>query len=287
MFGQEDKLREMILLLLYRTSWKEPVVRGRSLRSWKNYPFDLMDELGKEELIYSSRRAKSVGLTEKGIKLAKELELKYLGEHNEVSRTSSERLKKPIYQFKISLKRIEPLIWRRIQVPGEVTLHKLCMVFLETMGWNVSHLHELIIRGQRYCVPGDDYEYSRGSIDERSANLNEVLFHENEKFTFDYDFGDGWEHEIVVEKIFPKKNHPAYPICLEGARACPPDDCGGTRGYQDFLEAISDSHHPEHERMLTWIGGSFDLEAFDIDSVNKTLKSILRRKSCYEVEEYC
>jgi hypothetical protein len=110
--------------------------------------------------------------------------------------------------------------------------------------------------------------------DEKRVKLGELIFAEKEKFIYEYDFGDSWEHEILVEKIFPIEKGGQYPICLKGKRACPPEDCGGIWGYSEFLDAIEDVSHPEHDDMLEWIGGEFDPEEFDVGSINKGLKYI-------------
>ena len=94
------------------------------------------------------------------------------------------------------------------------------------------------------------------------------------KFLYEYDFGDGWEHELLLEKMLPKDMETRYPICLAGKRACPPEDCGGIWGYSDFLAAIRDPTHPEHDEMLEWVGGEFDPDAFDADEVNMELQSL-------------
>jgi len=106
--------------------------------------------------------------------------------------------------------------------------------------------------------------------------LNEVLLKEKDFIHYEYDFGDGWEHKVVLEKIIPSAPGLSAPSCIAGARACPPDDCGGVGGYQEFLEAIGDPFHPEHEAMLEWIGGEFDPEYFDPDEVNDELAARIR-----------
>lgn len=87
------------------------------------------------------------------------------------------------------------------------------------------------------------------------------------------DFGDGWEHSLLVEKILPAARPLRYPVCLAGKRRCPPEDCGGPWGYQDFLEAIGNPDHERHEEFVEWIGGGFDPEEFDIEHVNRRLRS--------------
>ncbi len=178
----------------------------------------------------------------------------------------------PPYQVKISLLEIEPEIWRRLLVPRGVRLDRLHEIFQVAMGWTNSHLHEFRVGDTRYSEP--DPEYDKGDVrDERSVRLFEVARGVNDSFLYEYDFGDSWEHRVVVEKILAPEESPAdLPVCLAGARACPPEDCGGMPGYESFLEALRDPAHEEHAAMLAWVGGSFDPEAFDLKSVNRLLQ---------------
>jgi hypothetical protein len=110
--------------------------------------------------------------------------------------------------------------------------------------------------------------------DARRVTLATLVRGEQDKFRYEYDFGDGWDHELLIEKILPPEAGKRYPVCLAGKRACPPEDCGGIWGYVGFLEAIHDPQHPEHEEMLEWVGGEFDPDAFDLDEVNTALQSL-------------
>jgi len=170
-----------------------------------------------------------------------------------------------IYQLKITLKESRPPIWRRFQVRSDVTLAKLHRIIQEVMGWFDGHLHQFIVGRIYYGVPDpDDLSETR---DERKVRLDQILSVPGRKIVYEYDFGDGWEHEIVLEKILSPDPKTRYPRCLDGARACPPEDCGGIYGYADFLEAIRNPEHEEHEEMLEWIGGEFDPEHFDAKGV--------------------
>ncbi len=185
------------------------------------------------------------------------------------SKTPSEQ---KVYQLKISLRGARPPIWRRVQVLENTTLGKLHRIIQDAMGWFNCHLHAFEINGEEYGQPDPDFDFDVRS--ERSVKLNQVVTGEKYKFRYVYDFGDSWEHEILVEKILPKDPKMRYPICIKGKRACPPEDCGGVWGYADFMTAIQDSEHPEHEDLLEWVGGEFDPEAFDLDEVNQMLKAI-------------
>src|SRR6266404_1175555 len=176
------------------------------------------------------------------------------------------------YQLKVSLLEIEPEIWRQLCVPGGVSLDRLHKLFQVAMGWTNSHLHQFRVGEIRYGVSDPDFD-QEDVRDERNVRLCEVAPTTNDSFVYEYDLGDHWEHRVVVEKILMLEESPAdIPVCLAGARACPPEDCGGVPGYETFLEALRDPTHEEHQAMVTWVGGSFDPEAFDRNKVNKRLR---------------
>ena len=180
-----------------------------------------------------------------------------------------------LYQFKIALVGFKPLIWRRIQVK-DCTLDKLHEHIQTAMGWTNSHLHHFDIKGKFYGDPEllddgfEDFECGDSTMLVLSGTLPKT----NKRFAFkyEYDFGDCWEHEVLFEGSPPVDPKAKYPLCLEGERACPPEDCGGVGGYFDFLEAIANPKHEEHENMLEWIGGSFNPEAFDAKKTTKEMK---------------
>ena len=173
-----------------------------------------------------------------------------------------------IYQLKVTLNHIKPPVWRRVQVPGEIKLGKLHRILQAAMGWTDSHLHAFRIGNENYGVP--DPDFSDDTKNERNIRLDSIA-QQGGRFFYDYDFGDGWEHEIKVEKILPAETAVHYPRCVDGKRACPPEDCGGPPGYAYLLEALADPEHEEHDSMIEWIGGEFDPEAFDVAEVNQAL----------------
>ena len=148
---------------------------------------------------------------------------------------------------------------------------KLADMLLTAMGWSNSHLHAFRVGEKRYGMNYD--EYPDGEIDEKSVTVLQVLRDERH-FTFDYDFGDSWEHEVVIEALTCCSSGLKYAVCLDGANACPPDDVGGTWGYGEFLSAIADPTHEEHESYLEWVGGPFDPTEFDLGEVNAVLQRI-------------
>jgi hypothetical protein len=177
------------------------------------------------------------------------------------------------YQLRVTLEGIRPPIWRRIQAPGDISLIELHDILQTVMGWDDYHLHQFRVGGVDYAVPDpeEDQFYEYQAEDETQVRLSDLDLRENDKFFYDYDFGDGWKHEILVEKILPQDERKRCPVCTDGRRACPPEDCGGPFGYAGFLEATRDPKHPEHKMWLEWIGGEFDPEAFDLEEVNKRL----------------
>src|SRR5712692_4367244 len=177
-----------------------------------------------------------------------------------------------IYQIKVTLLDLQPPIWRRVQVSSDTTLAKLHRILQCVMGWKDAHLHQFVIQGQQYGLANEDHIAPRATKDERTYKLSEVVPGRGSQLRYDYDFGDNWLHVLFVERTLPPQKATSYPVCLAGARACPPEDVGGIPGYQDFLEALKDANHPEHEEYLDWIGGDFDPEAFDVTEPNGLLR---------------
>lgn len=175
-----------------------------------------------------------------------------------------------VYQLKVTLTDSRPPIWRRIQVPSDITLGKLHRILQAAMGWTDSHLHRFDVKGVSYGLADPELDFRS----ERSAKLNEVAPTEGFKFRYEYDFGDSWMHNIVVEKILPADPDQRYPVCIKGKRACPPEDCGGVWGYAELEETLKDPSHPEHEEMMEWLDGDFDPEAFDLEQVNQELRRV-------------
>jgi Plasmid pRiA4b ORF-3-like protein len=173
-----------------------------------------------------------------------------------------------IYQLKVTLNGSKPPIWRRFQVPGNVRLSQLHQVLQAVMGWSDSHLHQFLVGGTCYGQPHPELDEMEN---ENRVTLSEVAPTEGARFGYEYDFGDSWEHVLLVEKILPPEPGVTYPRCLTGKRNCPPEDCGGVWGYADFLEAIKDPQHPEHDELLEWVGEEFDPEAFDLVGLNEAL----------------
>jgi len=174
-----------------------------------------------------------------------------------------------VYQCKVILAGSRPRVWRKFHVPKDYTLHKLHKVLQIVMGWEEYHLYEFQVDRTSYGEPHPDY--GNKMKDSRSIKISQVA-NRTTKFKYIYDFGDGWQHEVLIQKILTMQHDVRYPVCLGGANACPPEDCGGMGGYGSFLRAIRNPAHKEHERMLDWIGGEFDPTTFDLERVNARLK---------------
>ncbi len=169
-----------------------------------------------------------------------------------------------VYQFKITLKGSKPSIWRRIQVPENYSFWDLHVAIQDAMGWLDYHLHLFHI-GETYSKGGIGIGLPEGSEYLHSANvkIKKYFKNENDKLLYEYDFGDSWVHQIVLEKILPKDPKIEYPLCLAGKMACPPEDCGGLDAYYVILKVLADPQDSGHEDVLHWIGDDFDPLDFD------------------------
>ena len=176
-----------------------------------------------------------------------------------------------LYELYVELEDIEPLIWRRILVPGSIKLPKLHDLLQLVMGWSDSHLHSFEV-GHKTFSPAHDEMEDLNILDEQKYTLGRVLGESVREFVYEYDFGDSWRHRIKVMPVPQPNTDWFYPLCIAGERAAPPDDVGGVTGYLEFLSAIQDPKHDEHESMLTWIGGAFDPEGFDLNAINRALR---------------
>ena len=174
------------------------------------------------------------------------------------------------YDLKITLLEIDPPIWRRLQVPGTIWLCCLHDAIQIAMGWTDSHLHQFEKDGTNWGVAEWDDTGDLELTSEDRVPLGEVLKFAGDKLIYSYDFGDGWRHEVVLEKITPSEAL-IKPVCLAGERRCPPEDVGGPRGYQQFLEAVFDPKHQEFEHYRQWAGRPIHAEEFDLQAVNRVL----------------
>ena len=183
----------------------------------------------------------------------------------------------PVYQIKVGLRGARPPIWRRLEVPADISLARLHTVIQIAFGWDDSHLHVFETPYGSFGSPDADL----GHRSETSVTLEQVAPAANSKLRYTYDFGDDWEHDILVEKVFDYEmtlDHEmttAYPRCTGGRRAAPPDDCGGIWGYAELVEVLNDPADQEHKDRLEWLGlddaAEFDPDRFDAEAITRTL----------------
>jgi hypothetical protein len=178
--------------------------------------------------------------------------------------------RKHVFQFKVELRDITPIIWRRIQVPGSYTFWDFHVAIQDVMGWFDCHLHLFRVENpetdsvEEIGIPDEDsYEGEPDLIPGWEVHIADYFKRPGDSASYEYDFGDGWEHAVVLEDIVEKQKGRKYPVCVAGARACPPEDCGGVPGYEDLLVTINDPTSEEYESTMEWLGGQFDPEQFD------------------------
>jgi len=182
-------------------------------------------------------------------------------------------------QIRITLQEIEPAIWRRLVVPWAWNLRQLHLAIQAAFNWQNYHLHEFQIGGLRFGdteIDDEAMDYGARLFDERGVRLLDFTRRSRPSFIYSYDFGDGWEHRVEIEEDMTLPVPPRAATCLEGARACPPEDVGGPIGYERFLEIMADADNPEHAEMKAWCGGRFDPEWFDLALADKYVKNAMR-----------
>ena len=179
-------------------------------------------------------------------------------------------------QIKINLEYTNPLIWRQILLPRDISFYKLHHSIQLAMDWTNSHLFEFKMEGYRVGEIFTDFDEMDEAdiIDAKKTKLTDLINNENESLNYTYDFGDSWDHTIIFEKIVMLEDDHQMPFCIAGALKCPPEDCGGIPGFYNFLNILSDKHHEEYKETKIWAGGKFNVNEFDLLKINKQLKKI-------------
>ena len=175
-----------------------------------------------------------------------------------------------IYQLKITLQgSSKPPIWRQVLVASEINFQELHAIIQGAMGWTNSHLHAFTDRKRSFSIgiPEDEDFGMMEVTDGRKKKISTLLKKENDQLLYEYDFGDGWEHTIELQKILPADDKLSYPYLLTGKGKCPPEDCGGIWGYYNMVKAINDPKHPEHDDFVEWT----DFEHWDTHELNLEL----------------
>jgi hypothetical protein len=173
-----------------------------------------------------------------------------------------------VARLKITLDGVKPAVLRRVEVPFDIRLDRLHLTIQAGMGWTNSHLYELRARDVGWSTPLPDIHGGGDFLDARKARLDDVLEDIGTKtLRYVYDFGDGWEHTITIERLADPEPGVLYPRLIEVSGRCPPEDCGGPWGYADLLEAIKDPKHERHAEFTEWIGDDFDPDADDAEGL--------------------
>lgn len=203
-------------------------------------------------------------------------------EHNRTRRPS--RPKRPVHQLLVTLRGTNPLIWRRIVVPSAVLLEKLHEILQVAMGWENSHLHLFQANGMTYVMVDPEGDGTGHEVDPSEwawgkpaayadrTRLDRVARNPGDHFVYAYDFGDDWQHDIVVEDVYQPERDVTYPVCIGGSRRCPHEDAGGVYGYEEMLQIIEDPGHEEYESTMMWLGDDFDPDDFDLAATNAALR---------------
>ncbi len=177
-----------------------------------------------------------------------------------------------VCRIEVELRDVRPRVWRRLLVSKDTTLGQLHRILQAAMGWHDTHLHHFVVGNVFYGSTERRAGFERRN--ERDATLGQVAPHVRARVVYEYDFGDGWVHDLTVEAMVEAEPATKVPTCEAGARACPPEDCGGPSGYEELLAALADPAHPEHASMSEWLGRPFDPAAFDLAAVNRRLSRI-------------
>jgi Plasmid pRiA4b ORF-3-like protein len=179
-----------------------------------------------------------------------------------------------IVRLKVALRGIRPPVWRRLLIPATLTLGDLHRAIQAAMGWKDSHLHVFEIAERHYGDPQSVDEVAN----EKRLTMSGLLKSGITRFTYTYDFGDDWEHSVLIEQTQPALADARYPACIAGKRNCPPEDCGGPAGYQELLAILADPTHPEHTQWAEWISSDFDPEVFAVEAADAAVAARFSQK---------
>lgn len=262
----EDKIDDVVLALLQLTAFGD----GGVTRSWKSQSWEVMDRLHQKGWISDPKsKSKSLVFTEEGL-MRSEFMFREIFMDDSKPEKKAKNKSKPTgaLRLRVSLRDTEPEIWREFCVPDDITLGDLHTVIQVVMEWDNSHLHQFIHKKRYIGVPMvDDW---RVVIDEENVCVSEIFVRKGSRIEYQYDFGDDWLHDVVsLGKADP--GEPLFQV-RAGAMASPPEDCGGTWGYYQLLEALGDFQHPQHEHWSSWYEGELDPTAFDMKKINAKLR---------------
>jgi hypothetical protein len=185
----------------------------------------------------------------------------------------------PIARIRISLQETSPEIWRRLDVPLSTSLLALHDIIQIAMGWTDSHLFAFYAGDRQYGVPYPEYDMGGPRVfHAKSMHLKALVSRGTNRFVYEYDFGDSWRHDIVIEEDMDGLPDRDYPVFIGGQGRCPPEDVGGVSGFEEFLEAIRKPRHPEHRRMLEWYGRTYDPQDIDERRIRRLIEDMAARR---------
>lgn len=180
--------------------------------------------------------------------------------------------------IRVQLDDIEPPIWRRLAAPTTTTLKGLHDLIQAAMGWRDYHLWEFEVGPNRFGIPDPEFETDPPTRRAATVKLATLIGRGDLALTYTYDFGDNWRHSVKIEGVEAGRADGSYPCFIEGERRCPPEDVGGTMGYEDFIEAVTTPRHPERKRMLTWYGGQYDPDDINRQMIEHRFEQIARQR---------
>jgi hypothetical protein len=183
-----------------------------------------------------------------------------------------------IARIRVELEGIKPTIWRRVEVPLTTSLKGLHEVIQAVMPFENYHLFQFEIGDKRYGIPDPEWDHEPEILEAKTVKLGALIQRGVETFSYTYDFGDNWQHSVVIEAVTPADPALDYPRYIDGARRAPPEDVGGTPGFEEFLFAMARPRHPEHKRLITWYGGPFDPNEIDLPTIEARIRKLANRR---------
>ena len=178
-----------------------------------------------------------------------------------------------ILQFKITLKNTEPKIWRRFLVPENINFYELHLIIQNIMGWYNSHLYQFVYNNNMNLIGDPELLEQEDVMDAKKFHVKDYFNEQKKKIEYEYDFGDGWTHELIFEKAIEEEYGKYYPVCLEGEGNCPPEDCGGVGGFDNLVEAMKKKKGKEYKEYKEWLGEDYNSAEFDLEYINESLKT--------------
>ncbi len=198
---------------------------------------------------------------------------------NEVATIAGMTIADRIARIRIELKDIAPTIWRRVEVPLTTSLKGLHDVIQAVMPFENYHLFRFDVGDKRYGIPDREWDHVRETLDAKNIRVGALVECGVGAFSYTYDFGDDWRHSVIIENVTAADPTLDYPRFIDGSRRAPPEDVGGIPGFEEFLDAMTKPHHPEHQRLTEWYGGSFDPDDLNLPVISGRISKLARRRA--------